>query len=125
MDPVPENPCQEVESTHRKDEAVSIDPGPNPCESAELFCKLWLTVTDDNSLTLFGFRWFRTSHLLNPHFMEDKIDQIDHKIYQAGLKLGTAPTGVDRLGPKHGKLDDSAPGTEVMDEELISQLRSL
>jgi len=57
--------------------------------------------------------------------MEDEIDQIDHKIYQAGLKLGKAPTGVDRLGLKHGKIDDSAPGTEVVDEELISQLRSL
>ena len=80
----------------------------------------------DNYLILYGFRGFRTTHLLNLRFLEDDISKIDHKIYQAGLKLDLAPANVDKLGLRHGKRDRNAPEVEeVIDQELLLKLREL
>ena len=95
-------------------------------EIPRLFRKLWSSVTDDNPLTLFGFRRFRTSHLLNLRLLEEEIDQLDHKIFQAGLNLGIEPTSADKLGLKNSKRDKSAPSPEeVLDPTLVSRLRQL
>ena len=95
-------------------------------ETAHLFRKLWLKVTDDNGLTLHGFRRFKTTHLLNLRFMEEEIDRLDHQIYQAGLKLGFKPTSIDKLGLRHVKRDASALGAEqVITEDLVLRLREL
>ena len=65
-------------------------------------------------------------HLLNLRFLEDKISKIDHKIYQAGLKLDLPPANVDNLGLRHGKRDRNAPEVEeVINQELILKLREL
>ncbi len=93
---------------------------------SRLFRKLWSSVTDDNPLTLFGFRRFRTTHLLNLRLLEEEIDQLDHKIFQAGLNLGIEPTSTDKLGLKDSKRDKYAPSPEeALDPTLVSKLRQL
>ena len=95
-------------------------------EIARSFPKLWSNITDDNALTLYGFRRFRTTHLLNLRLLETEIDKIDHKIYQAGLSLGLPSTSADKLGLKHSKRDGHAPSPEeVLKPELVLKLRQL
>lgn len=95
-------------------------------DSCKLFEKVWASCTEDNNLALYGFRRFKTTHLLNLRLLEEEIDRIDHQIYQAGLKLGMDPTPADRLGLKHCKKDEHALRPEdVMDEQLILKLRHL
>ncbi len=108
----------EVQLSHDKNHQDIIPPN--------LFRKLWLKVTDDNGLTLHGFRRFKTTHLLNLRFLEEEIDKLDHDIYQAGLKLGYKPTPVDKLGLRHGKRDANALDAEqVITGELVLKLRDL
>ena len=45
------------------------------------FNKIWREVTSDHHLTLYGFRRYRTTHLLNLRFSEADIDRIDHDLY--------------------------------------------
>ena len=95
---------------------------------ASLFRDLWRKATDDNHLTLYGFRRFRTTHLLNLRYLEEEIDVIDHRIFQAGLRLGHVPPSPspDKLGLRHGRIDTSALGHgEVMDRELVLRMREL
>lgn len=95
-------------------------------ETARLFENLWSNVTDDNALTLYGFRRFRTTHLLNLRLLETEIDKIDHQIYQAGLGLDLPLTSADKLGLKHSKRDEHAPCPEdVLKPELVSKLRQV
>ena len=95
-------------------------------ESARLYSHLWSNVTDDNALTLYGFRRFRTTHLFNLRLLETEIDKIDHKVFQAGLNLGLASTSEDKLGLKHSKRDEHAPSPEdVLKPELVLRLRQL
>jgi hypothetical protein len=95
-------------------------------DDCKLFEKVWASSTEDNNLTLYGFRRFKTTHLLNLRLLEEEIDRIDHQIYQAGLKLGMDPTPADRLGLKHCKKDEHALCPEdVMEEQQIPKLRDL
>jgi hypothetical protein len=95
-------------------------------ESHKLFEKAWTLSTEDNNLALYGFRRFKTAHLLNLRLLEEEIDQVDHQIYQAGLKLGIDPAPNDRLGLKHCQKDEHALcPEEVLDEGLILKLREL
>ena len=95
-------------------------------ETAHLFHNLWSNVTDDNALTLFGFRRFRTTHLLNLRLLETEINKIDHQIYQAGLSLGLPSTSADKLGLRNSKRDERAPSPEeILRPDLVSKLRQL
>ena len=95
-------------------------------EFTKQFRKIWCNVTDDSYHSLFGFRRFRTAHLLNLRFLEDEIDKIDHEIFQAGFKLGLSHTVIDRLGLKHGKRDVVAQAGEgAVNRDLILRLREL
>ena len=95
-------------------------------ETARLFHDLWSNVTDDNALTLFGFRRFRTTHLLNLRLLETEVDKIDHQIYQAGLSLGLPSTSADKLGLRNSRRDERAPSPEeILRPELVSKLRRL
>ena len=123
-------------STHRED-SMESHPGHNK-EQAEndfsdcfskTFRKVWPDITSDNYLTLFGFRRYRTTHLLNLRFLEFEIDKIDHDLYQAGLQL-ERPLGrehaLDRLGLKQAKRDDKQiKMEEIVNQALILRLRSL
>ncbi|KAI0437233.1 hypothetical protein F4803DRAFT_566232 [Xylaria telfairii] len=60
------------------------------------FMKYWRTTTADNSLTLHGFRRFKTTYLLNLRFLEGEIATLNHTIYQAALGLGLGPSSSDR-----------------------------
>lgn len=118
------------------DDSYSKSTGPNvqensntrigSSETARLFRSLWSNITDDNALTLYGFRKFRTTHLLNLRLLETEIDKIDHQVYQAGLSLGLPTTSADKLGLKHSKRDRHAPSPEaVLNPQLVSKLRQL
>lgn len=99
---------------------------PEDKEIADLFRELWNKVTDDNHLTLYGFKRFRTTHLLNLRFLEKEIDILDRQIFQAGFKLGQSPPLEDKLGLRHGKVDRHALGVEeVMTREKILKMREL
>lgn len=95
-------------------------------ESSRRFRSLWSNITDDNALTLYGFRRYRTTHLLNLRLLETEIDKIDHDIYQAGLSLDLPSTSADKLGLKQSKRDENSPSPEeVLKPELVSRLRRL
>lgn len=94
-----------------------------------LFMNSWSEITSDNRHTLFGFRRYRTIHLLNLRLLEAEIGTIDHDIYQAGLQLDQ-PLGrehiLDRLGLKHAKIDPKrAKVEEVVNKDSILRLRKL
>ncbi|MCJ1311501.1 hypothetical protein MMC25_005173 [Agyrium rufum] len=93
----------------------------------ERFHEHWPNVTSDNRLTLFGFRRYRTTHLLNLRFLEAEIDEIDHHLYQKGLQLDfpvDCHHALDRLGLRQAKRDTGQRKVEV-DRILVLQLRSL
>lgn len=91
-----------------------------------LFERLWTSSTEDNNLSLYAFRRFKTTHLLNLRLLEDEISQIDHQIYQTGLSLDLGPTSADRLGLKHCKRDKNAlRPEELIEENTKLKLRDL
>ena len=90
------------------------------------FARLWTQVTEDNYFSLFGFRRFRTAHLLNLRFLENEIDTLDHQIYQAGIRLERSPTSGNKLGLAHAKKDhEEVAWSQVIDETMIMKLRDL
>ena len=109
--------------------SVSIlakDPSSHHIDSNATFKKLWKHSTEDNNLTLYGFRRFKTSHLLNLRYLEEEISRVDHEIYQAGLRSGCVPGERDRLGLRYSKKDpSSSKDKEIISYELILKLRSL
>ena len=101
---------------------------PNSCSRKvqdELFRRAWYHATDDNHLTLFGFRRFRTAHLINLRFLEAEIDQLDHQIFQAGLNLGIKPGEADRLGLRQARRDPNLKPGSNLSASLASKLRRL
>ena len=93
-------------------------------EYSKPFKKFWREATSDNRLTLFGFRRYRTAHLLNLRFLEQEIGKLDWTLYQIGLREGELPV-LDRLGLKHAKKDANPGKLEDIDETLILRLRKL
>ncbi|KAB2569031.1 hypothetical protein DBV05_g12293 [Lasiodiplodia theobromae] len=92
----------------------------------EEFLKIWKASTADSNLTLYGFRRFKTSHLLNLRFLEAEIAELDHDFYQAGLSLNIEPSTVDRLGLAYCKKDAQIPALEeTISCEKILKLRGL
>lgn len=95
-------------------------------DSNATFKKLWKHSTEDNNLTLYGFRRFKTSHLLNLRYLEEEISKLDHDIYQAGLRSGCEPGKRDRLGLRYSKRNpNSLKDSETINIELILKLRVL
>lgn len=95
-------------------------------DTIETFRKCWIASTDDNNLTLHGFRRFKTTHLLNLRFLEHEISTMDHTIYQAGLSLEVSPSSCDRLGLKHSKRDANTPSiNDTITREFVLKLRGL
>lgn len=93
---------------------------------ARRFRKNWQAASADNSLTLYGFRRFKTSHLLNLRFLEDEIAELDHLVYQAGLTLGIDHAPANRLGLNYCKRDRRIPAIgETITHELVLRLRDL
>lgn len=117
---------EEVRIQHVNRNPESAEKKFEDLEAVKSFRKAWPTVTDDNYLTLFGFRRFRTAHLLNLRFLEKEVDQIDHQIFQSGLKLDHSPSTVDRLGLGYAKKDLITQGIdERINKELVMKLREL
>jgi hypothetical protein len=97
----------------------------NP-DSNETFKRLWKHSTEDNNLTLYGFRRFKTTHLLNLRYLEEEIFRLDNDIYNAGLRSGRELGVRDRLGLRYSKTDPSAlQDDEIMNREMILRLRNL
>jgi hypothetical protein len=93
----------------------------------DMFRKVWPAVTDPNPLILFGFRRFRTSHLLNLRALEHDIMLLDHDIFQAGLQFGKETRKGERLALSHAGRDVVPEGASlpVVDRKKIEDLRSL
>jgi hypothetical protein len=92
----------------------------------EAFRTCWMLSTDDNNLTLHGFRRFKTTHLLSLRLLEREIAEMDHVIYQAGFTLDLNPSSQDRLGLKHAKKDANLPSIrDTITPEFIAKLRDL
>lgn len=93
---------------------------------AKGFQKNWQAASADSDLALYGFRRFKTSHLLNLRFLEDEIAEIDHIIYQAGLTLGVDHAPANKLGLNYCKREANVPAiSETITEELVLRLRDL
>ncbi|KAL8651855.1 MAG: hypothetical protein Q9210_003029 [Variospora velana] len=93
-----------------------------------IFPKVWRHSTEDRNLTLYGFRRFKTSHLVNLRFLEEEIAELDHKIYQAGLSLddGKWNRKQDRLGLQCSHRDASVPAIkDSITDSVVLRLRSL
>jgi len=92
--------------------------GPPTNHELQNFRQHWVSATADDSLSLFGFRRFRTAQLLNLRFLEDEIEDLCRKIFGAGLKLGMPPT---ELGFEHTRGEVEAPRSEdvVTSTEII------
>lgn len=101
-------------------------PARAPAKLPDKFRKHWQIATDDNNLTLHGFRRFKTAHLLSLRFLEDEIAELDHTIYQAGLTLNIDHSPCDRLGLKYVRRDENVPAIEAtVTRELVLKLRGL
>jgi hypothetical protein len=96
-------------------------------EVQDMFRKIWPTVTDPNPLILFGFRRFRTSHLLNLRILEEDILKIDHEVFQAGLHLGEPTRKGGRLALDRAERDTVPEGEQVpiVDRKKLDRLRGL
>jgi hypothetical protein len=91
------------------------------------FQQVWSTITDPDPQVLFGFRRFRTSHLLNLRCLEKEILEIDDRIFRAGLKLGDVHDCKDRLALAYAIQRDQTSGNKdaLVNKELIIRLRGL
>lgn len=90
------------------------------------FLKAWQSSTDDNNVTLHGFRRCKTTPLLNLRFLEDKIADLDQIIYQASLNLGLSDSPADRRGLTHSKRDAKVPNiNDTITTDFILNLREL
>jgi hypothetical protein len=98
-------------------------PSSNLDDSPELFRKFWPVITDDNPLTLFGFRRFRTVHLLNLRFLEDELTAINRKLMVAGESLDIPLPPKNKLGLGHGTQRDPSELNPVLDREFFSNMR--
>lgn len=99
---------------------------PNLYIHAKEFRKAWQAASADSALSLYGFRRFKTSHLLNLRFLEAEIADLDHVIYQAGLTLGLDHAPGNKLGLNYCKRDAKVPNIdETITEEFVLRLRDL
>lgn len=99
---------------------------PNLGNHAKWFRKNWQAASADNAIALYGFRRFKTTHLLNLRFLEDEIAELDHIIYQAGLTLGVEHAPANKLGLSYCKRDANTPAIDTtITEALVLKLRGL
>lgn len=95
---------------------------------SSIFPKVWSQITDDKNLTLYGFRRFKTSHLLNLRFLEEEISEYDRRIYQARLKLDidNDRRKADRLGLQYSHRDSDVPDIQdTITVSMVLRMRSL
>lgn len=117
------HPCQAPSIAQRQ---IMEPSASNPRSLTEQFRKHWQSSTDDNNLTLHGFRRYKTTHLLNLRFLEGEIAELDHTIYQAGLNLGLSLSSKDRLGLEYSRRDSKVPNIdETITREFVLHLRDL
>ena len=107
--------------------ALDRSPSRDPSRS-EIFHKVWSRSTEDKNLTLYGFRRFKTSHLVNLRFLEEEISGLDHMIYQAGLSLDndTCERKSDRLGLRYSHRDSTVPALQdTITDSMVLGMRNL
>ena len=95
-------------------------------DSQGQFARHWQLSTADHNLTLYGFRRFKTSHLLNLRLLEEEIGKLDRMVYQAGLSLGLEISSEDRLGLNYCTQDKESVNFEAMLQDgSMGKLRRL
>lgn len=126
MDDSPTPVNMENQSTTPKNTKVETSDSSQKDKLAREFRTHWSSCTDDNDLSLFSFRRFRSSHLINLRFLEEEISKVDREIYQAGLQLGIDPERKDILGLRSATRDPNVPPIEeTITQENILKLRRL
>lgn len=112
---------------HADQQVLDLPPSRDMSRSG-IFPKIWSHSTEDRNLTLYGFRRFKTTHLVNLRFLEEEISELDHKIYQAGLSIddGTSKGKPDRLGLRYSHRDPIVPALQdIITDSLVLRLRSI
>jgi hypothetical protein len=115
-----------AEASHVENvEANYADYADSRCQAQ--FESLWPTVTSPDRLVLYGFRRFRTSHLLNLRVLEQQIMEVDQTIFEAGLQFGDVHAGRDRLALSCASPSrrPGPPAANEIDEQLLRRLRIL
>lgn len=106
-----------------------LDPSPSrDLSRSSIFHKVWSRSTEDKNLSLYGFRRFKTSHLVNLRYLEEEISELDHNIYQAGLNLDndTRDRNSDRLGLRCSHRDSRVPALQdTITDSMVLILRNL
>ena len=99
---------------------------PNVLETKALLAEIWPIITSDNTLTLHGFRRFRTLHLFNLRILEKEIDGFDRNLYQAALATVEVSRPYDKLGVGSARRDTVVPSpSDVANPESLKRLREL
>jgi hypothetical protein len=57
-----------------------------PAGLARDFGRIWQVSTANSNITLYSFRRFKTTHLLNLRFLEAELSELDHKLYYHGRR---------------------------------------
>ncbi|KAH8744388.1 hypothetical protein F5883DRAFT_364631, partial [Diaporthe sp. PMI_573] len=86
----------------------------------------WQLASADSNLTLYGFRCFKTTYLLNLCFLKNKIAELDYIIYQASLTLRLDYVPANKLGLKYYKKDLNISSiSTIITEDLVLKLYNL
>lgn len=112
-----------VSDDQQLEPSVSLKRSPS-----SIFPKVWNHSTEDRNLTLYGFRRFKTTHLVNLRYLEEEISDLDHRIYQAGLSLddGKLRRTSNRLGLEYSHRDSNVPALEEsITNSMVLRLRDL
>ena len=112
-------------SSNQKD---LIQPNSRDLSRSSIFPKVWSQSTNDKNLTLYGFRRFKTSHLVNLRYLEEEISECDRRIYQAGLRLDIDKERrkADRLGLQYSHRDSDVPDLQdTITDSMVLKMRSL
>ena len=128
MSSLPHGMAEKFLTSQPRFDQLKEDEDHNLCDTRvqQSFKTQWSRVTHANDLALFGFRRFRTSHLLNLRLMEEEIKALDHKVFQAGLGMEDGSRKKGRLSLTHDEGDQpSHAGSVMINHEMTLRLRSL
>jgi hypothetical protein len=117
---------QTISDEHVKQQPVIDASIANPVNDPLNFVKNWKICTSPERVSLFGFRRFQTSQLLNLRFLEEEIADLDEDMYHAGLKLATPDRRNDRLGLRGAqRLADDGENVIIVTPAKVQRLRAV
>ncbi|CAN8099915.1 unnamed protein product [Discula destructiva] len=123
---LPELPMATHASTCGPIRVVTAEKTYDNANPAPVFNRIWSIATEDENLTMYAFKRFKTSHLVNLRYLEHELDKLDRDVYQAGLSLGHDVSKTGRLLLGHAQKDKVIKTVQdVAQKENIIRLRKL